>query len=264
MATDTSPPSPVSTAGLDHPVVNAEQWRRARIELMTGEKALTRQLDQLASARRALPWMEITTDYRFTTLDGGEVGLAELFDGRGQLLVYHFMMGPDWEEGCPSCSFWADNYNGTQNHLAHRDTTLVAVSRAPIDAIAAYRRRMGWDFTWVSSLGSRFNYDMGVSFEPEAISAGRPDYNFGTITFGGEEAPGLSAFRRLSPASSEDGGGTSPPRPDRVFLTYQTFSRGLDLLNGAYQLLDMTAKGRDEDSLEWSMQWLHRHDAYPD
>lgn len=255
---------PHSTADLDHPVVDAQQWRRARLDLLAEEKALTRHRDELTSARRRLPWLEVTADYRFTTLEGDDVGLVDLFDGRSQLLVYHFMMGPDWEEGCPSCSFWADNYDGTEIHLAHRDTTLIAVSRAPIEAITAYRRRMGWNFTWVSSLGSRFNFDMGVSFLPDQVASGEPSYNFGTTVFGGEEAPGLSAFRRLPSRQTTSDERAPQPGADRVFLTYQTFARGLDIANGAYQLLDMTAKGRDEDSLQWPMQWLHRHDAYPD
>ena len=202
-----------------------------------------------AEARRDLPWTEITTDYRFDSPDG-EVSLAELFGDRGQLLLYHFMMGPDWAEGCPSCSFWADNYNGTMVHLAHRDTAFAAVSRTSVDNIEAYRQRMGWDFRWVSSLNSSFNFDMGVSFTPEQIESGEPLYNYGTQVFAGEEAPGLSTFVR-----GDDG---------RIYLTYQTFSRGLDMLNGTYHHLDLMAKGRDEDDLEWSMQWLHRHDAYPD
>jgi len=232
----------------DHPVVSPEEWKAARLTFLAREKAFTRERDALSAARRELPWSEITADYRFDTSDG-EVSLAELFGDRRQLLVYHFMMGPDWTEGCPSCSFWADNYNGTMVHLAHRDTAFAVVSRTSVDNIEAYRKRMGWDFRWVSSLNSTFNFDMGVSFTPEQIASGEPLYNYGTQVFGGEEAPGLSTFVR-----DDDG---------RIFLTYQTFSRGLDMLNGTYHHLDLTAKGRDENDLEWSMQWLHRHDAYP-
>ncbi len=234
---------------VDHPVVSPDEWRAARLAFLDREKAFTRERDALSAARRDLPWTEITTDYRFDSPDG-EVSLADLFGDQSQLLLYHFMMGPDWEEGCPSCSFWADNYNGTLVHLAHRDTAFAAVSRTSIDNIEAYRQRMGWDFRWVSSLNSSFNFDMAVSFTPEQVASGEPLYNHGTQVFAGEEAPGLSTFIR-----DDDG---------RIFLTYQTFSRGMDMLNGAYHHLDLMAKGRDEDNLEWSMQWLHRHDAYPD
>ena len=232
-----------------HTTVEAEQWRQARTEFLEQEKAFTRQRDALSAARRELPWLEITEDYRFDTPDG-EVTLADLFGDRHQLLLYHFMMGPDWEEGCPSCSFWADNYDGTQVHLAHRDTAFVVVSRTSVDNIEAYRNRMGWNFRWVSSLNSSFNFDMGVSFTPEQVASGEKLYNYGTMAFGGDEAPGLSTFIR-----DDDG---------RIYLTYQTFARGLDMLNGTYHHLDLMAKGRDEDNLDWSMQWLHRHDAYPD
>jgi len=236
-----------------HTVVDQSQWQEARVGLMEREKAFTKERDALSAARRDLPWLEITADYRFDSPDG-EVTLADLFDGRDQLLIYHFMMGPDWDEGCPSCSFWADNYDGTEVHLAHRDTAFAVVSRTSVDNIEAYRRRMGWSFRWVSSLNSPFNYDMGVSFTPEQVASGQPLYNYGTIPFGGEEAPGISTFVR---ETGQDG-------DDKIYLTYQTFARGLDMLNGTYHHLDLMAKGRDEDNLEWSMQWLHRHDAYPD
>ncbi len=231
----------------NRPIVDPATWRQARAEFMEREKAFTRERDALSAARRELPWLKIDDNYRFTTADG-EVTLTELFDGHSQLLIYHFMMGPDWEEGCPSCSFWADNYDGTQVHLAHRDTALVAVSRCPIATIEAYRARMGWEFTWVSSLNNSFNADLGVSFTPEQVASGDLLYNHGTAPAHGEEMPGISTFVR---------------RGDDVYLTYQTFARGLDMANGAYHLLDMTAKGRDEGNLGWSMEWLHRHDAYP-
>lgn len=231
---------------MEQVVATMEEWMAARVEHLAAEKAFTRQRDELSRQRRALPWVEITAGYVFDT-PGGPVPLSELFGTHHQLLVYHFMMGPDWVEGCPSCSFWADNFDGVDVHLAHRDTALVAVSRAPIDEIEAYKRRMGWTFRWVSSAPSRFNFDMGVSFDPGDDTA---TYNFGTQTNYGEESPGMSAFYR-----QDDG---------RVFLTYQTFSRGLDMINGAYHMLDLTARGRDEDGLDWSMAWLHRHDAYPD
>lgn len=198
--------------------------------------------------RRSLPWRAVEKDYRFDTTDGPRT-LSELFGDNNQLIIYHFMMGPGWVEGCPSCSFWADNLNGIGVHLAHRDASLVAISRAPLDEIRRYQERMGWSFPWHSSFGSDFNFDFAVSFTDAQIEAGETAYNFGTQGVS-EEMPGLSVFRKL-----DDG---------QLVLTYQTFSRGLDMINGAYHLLDMTSKGRDEDDLEWSMAWLHRHDAYPD
>lgn len=227
--------------------VSREDWLVARKALLVKEKALSRLRDDLARERRELPWVRIDNAYAFEGPDG-HLTLPDLFDGKSQLLVYHFMMGPDWEEGCPSCSFWADNYNGVDVHLAHRDTALVAVSRAPLARIEAYRKRMGWTFRWVSSAGSDFNYDFGVSFDPAQRVEGEPNYNYGSTTFGGDEAPGLSAFRR-----GDDGA---------VYHTYSTYSRGLDVFNGAYQMLDVTSKGRDEAGLPWSMAWLKRHDRY--
>ena len=228
-----------------NPIVDKEAWQEARLKHLAAEKVLTQQRDELSRQRRELPWLEVTENYLFDT-PGGPASLADLFAGEQQLLVYHFMMGPGWVEGCPSCSFWADNFNGVDVHLIARDTALVAVSRAPIGEIEAYKDRMGWDFRWVSSAPSRFNFDLGVSFDPGDETA---TYNFGTQTNYGEESPGMSAFYR-----QDDG---------RIFLTYQTFSRGLDMINGAYHMLDLTALGRHEENLEWSMAWLHRHDAYP-
>ena len=226
-------------------IADRDTWLAARHELLEAEKAATRHLDEVAEMRRALPWVRVDDGYTFDTHDGTKT-LADLFDGRGQLVVYHFMMGPEWEEGCPSCSFWADNYNGIDVHLAARDTTLVAVSRAPLAAIDAYRSRMGWSFDWVSSAPSSFNVDYSVSF-PE----GHRDnamYNFAPVTEPPEEAHGLSVFAK------DD--------TDAVFHTYSTYGRGVEAFNGAYQLLDMTPKGRDEDDLPWTMAWLQRHDRY--
>ena len=172
-----------------------------------------------------------------------------MFEGRGQLLVNHFMFGPGWEEGCPSCSFWADNYSGTEMHLAARDTTLVAVSLRHLPELQAYQSRMGWSFPWYSSSTNSFNHDLGVSFTPEQMASGEKLYNYGTLQPFADESPGMSIFAR-----SDD---------DRVFLTYQTFSRGLDMLNGTYHMLDLTPKGRDEQDLPYGMAWLHRHDQYP-
>ena len=228
-------------------IVDRAEWIEARLAHLADEKEFTRRRDELSRQRRALPWVEVNADYTFESRDG-ERTLAELFDGRSQLLMYHFMLGPGWEEGCPSCSFWADNYNGTDMHLAARDTTLVAASRSPLDEIEAYKSRMEWTFPWYSALGSDFNYDMGVSYSPADIAAGDALYNFGTQPAFGEELPGISVFNR-----TDDG---------RICLSYQTFSRVLDMLNATYHLLDLTPKGRDEENLDFSMGWLRRHDAY--
>jgi predicted dithiol-disulfide oxidoreductase (DUF899 family) len=219
-------------------VATREEWLRARLDLLQAEKELTRQRDELSRRRRALPWVRVDKDYRFDAEDGPR-SLDELFDGRSQLLVYHFMFGPEWPEGCPSCSFWADNFDGIGVHLAHRDVTFLAASRAPLPRLLAYRSRMGWTFPWVSSSGSDFNLDFGVSDSPI--------YNYTPSDSPQEELPGLSAFAQ---------------RDGEVFHTYSCYARGLDAFNGAYQLLDLTPKGRDEDGLESPMAWLHRHDAY--
>lgn len=229
--------------------VSREEWKRARIELLAEEKAMSRSLDALARKRRELPWVVVDKNYEFSGLAGKE-SLADLFAGRKQLLVYHFMYGPDWDEGCPSCSFWADNYNGIDIHLAHRDATLIAVSNTSLENIEAYRQRMGWQFKWVSSLGSDFNRDFHVTFSLEEIEAGEADYNFTRQSFPSTEAPGLSVFVR-------DHDGT-------VAHSYSCYARGLDIFNSAYQLLDMTPLGRNEDGLPYSMAWLRRHDQYED
>ena len=226
---------------------NRSAWREARLGLLEREKEHTRLGDELAQARRALPWVPVEADYVFDT-PTGSAGLKDLFAGRSQLLVYHFMFGPDWDSGCPSCSFWADGFNGIDLHLAHRDTSFVAVSRAPLPTLLAYRDRMGWRFPWVSSGGSDFNLDFHVSFDPGRHTASA-EYNFQPIA--GEddrEMPGLSAF------ALDDTGA--------VFHTYSCYARGLEAFNPAYQLLDLTAKGRDEEGLPWTMAWLHRRDEY--
>ena len=225
-------------------IVSRAEWLEARKAHLAKEKEFTRARDELARQRRELPWVRVEEPYTFDAAEG-RVSLGDLFGGKGQLLIYHFMMGPDWEEGCPSCSFWADNYNGVDVHLAHRDTALVAVSRAPLAKIDAYKKRMGWTFRWVSSAGSDFNFDYDASFRPDEEGL---RYNFGTIKPFGEETPGISAFRR------GDGG--------EVYRTYSTYARGLDMLNGAYHLLDLTSKGRDEQDLPWPMAWVKRHDRY--
>ena len=230
---------------LNTPIVSPDEWRAARLELLKKEKEFTRARDELSRARRALPRVKIDKQYAFQT-DDGERTLVQLFDGRSQLVMYHFMFGPDWEAGCPSCSFWTDSYNGAGIHLAHRDTTFTLCSRAPLDKLQAYKKRMGWDLPWVSSFGSDFNYDFGVSFTPEQ-QANVGDYNFGTQSQVEEELPGISVF-------FEDGGD--------VYRTYSAYARGIDALNITYQLLDVTPKGRDEDGLPFAAAWLRRHDEY--
>ncbi len=222
-------------------VVSKDEWVAARKALLAEEKAFTRQRDALSARRRALPWLRIDKDYRFEGPDGVET-LAELFGGRAQLVVQHFMFHPDWESGCKSCSFWADSFDRAVDHLARRDTSFVAVSRAPLATLEAFRRRMGWSFKWVSSHGSDFNYDFDVSFTPEALDGGTVYYNFEETTFPAPEAPGISVF-----ATGDDGA---------VYRTYSTYGRGLDMMNATYQLLDLTAKGRDEDGLSYPMEWV--------
>ncbi len=244
--TEQAPTTTLSAS--DHQIVDRAAWLAAQQAHLVEEKAFTREREAMAASRRELPWLEITEPYLFDT-PTGETDLVGLFDGKTQLVVYHFMFGPDWDEGCPICSFWADNYNGTPIHLAHRDTAFTAISRASIDQITTYKNRMGWDFRWVSSGRTDFNYDLGVSATPEDLEAGAKTYNFGTAQPMGPESAGVSVFAR-------DG--------DRVFLTYQVFARGLDLFNGTYHLLDLTPKGRDEAVLPWPMAWLDRHDSYAD
>ena len=231
-----------------HSVVSNQEWTKARKALLEKEKALTRQRDELARERRELPWEKVTKDYIFEGPEGTQ-SLDDLFAGRAQLIVYHFMYGPDWEEGCPSCSFWADNFEGIAIHLAHRDATLVAISRAPYELLAAYRRRMGWTFPWYSSQGSDFNFDYHVSYTREQVDSGEAEYNYRQTSVL-EELPGISVFYR-------DEAGD-------VYHTYSTYSRGLDMLNGAYHFMDLLPKGRDEAELPWTMAWLRRHDQYED
>lgn len=232
-----------------HKIVSQEEWLEARKAHLIKEKAFTRQRDQLSRERRELPWVKVEKDYVFQGPNGAE-SLSDLFDGRSQLLVQHFMYGPDWEEGCPSCSFWADSYDGFIVHLAQRDVTMVAVSRAPLEKLKAYKRRMGWSFKWVSSLGSDFNRDFGVSFTPAEMEKGEMTYNYETRGFPADEAPGASVFAK------NDAG--------EIFHTYSCYARGLDMLNGAYHYLDLVPKGRDEDDLPYSMAWVRRHDEYED
>jgi len=190
--------------------------------------------------------VKVEKNYGFDSPQGKET-LADLFGSKSQLLVYHFMLGPGWVQGCPSCSYLADHFDGANIHLAQRDVSFVAVSRAPIAEIDAYQKRMGWKFKWVSSYGTDFNSDFGVSFGKDDVDAKAMAYNYATVEVNSTELPGLSAFIK-------DGGA--------VFHTYSTYARGLDILLGTYNFLDMSPKGRDEDALPWSMAWVRRHDEY--
>lgn len=242
-----SPPASEPTA-TPRPIVPRDQWLAARKALLAREKELTRLRDQVARERRALPWLLVEKNYAFDTIRGRRT-LAELFDGRRQLIVQHFMFGPGWEQGCKSCSFMADHSDGAIVHLAQRDVTLLAVSRASLAEIECFRRRMGWKFDWVSSAGSDFNHDFGVSFTPEERATGAVDYNYTRQPFPSEEAPGISVFIK------DDAG--------RVFHTYSTYGRGVEVMMGTYALLDLTPRGRDEDSLAHTMEWVRHHDRYP-
>jgi predicted dithiol-disulfide oxidoreductase (DUF899 family) len=230
----------------DHTIATHEQWLAARLELLAAEKEFTRQRDALTRRRMAMPWERVEKSYSFEGPDGA-LSLADLFDGRSQLIVYHFMFAPDWEEACKSCSFWADNFNGIPVHLAHRDVTFTAVSLAPLAKIDAYKKRMGWSFPWVSSHGSDFNFDYHASFTPEQIAAGTY-YNYEVQPNKVSEQVGISVFAR-----NERG---------ELLHTYSCYSRGVDMLNGAYHYLDLVPRGRDEDDLQFSMAWLRRHDQY--
>ena len=230
-----------------HKIVSQNEWLAARKAHLAKEKELTRLRDRLAAERQELPWVKVETDYVFDGPDGKET-LADLFAGKSQLLVYHFMFGPDWEQGCASCSYVADHMDGANQHLPHRDVTLLAASRAPFARIEAFKRRMGWQFKWVSSYANDFNYDFHVSFKPEEMAQGEVYYNYVVEAFPSDEAPGLSAFYK-------DENGT-------IFHTYSAYARGLDILVGAYNYLDLAPKGRDEDELPWTMSWVRHHDRY--
>ena len=234
---------------MSHAVVDDTEWRAARQALLIEEKALQRRRDELAAKRRQLPWRVVAKDYRFTG-EEGERTLAELFGDSSQLAIYHFMFHPEWEEGCKSCSFWADSYDRSVTHLAARDARLIAVSRAPLDKLTAYRERLGWTFPWYSSYESDFNFDFEVSFTPKQLATKDGSYNYRDGAVFAEEMPGLSTFIK-----TPDG---------TVHHTYSTYSRGLDPFNTTYQLLDVMPKGRDEDALEFSMSWLRRNDEYRD
>ena len=227
-------------------VISRDQWVSERKKLLEREKELTRLSDEVARERRALPWVRIDKDYVFDTPEGRRT-LADLFEGRRQLLVQHFMLAPGWEAGCKSCSYMADHNDGTTAHLAARDVTFLAISRAPLAEIERFRERMGWQFKWVSSHGTDFNRDFGVTFTPEEMAKGEIHYNYG-IWSPQEEAPGISVFYK------DDAG--------EVFHTDSRYGRGVEVMMHAYNLLDLTPKGSDEDNLGFTMEWVRHHDRY--
>ena len=230
-----------------HEIVSKSEWLQARKQLLAKEKEFTRLRDQLSTQRRSLPWLRIDKKYVFEGPNGRET-LADLFEGRSQLVVYHFMFAPEWDVGCKSCSFWADNFNGITAHLNQRDVTFVAISRAPLPKLQAFAKRLGWTFKWVSSSGSDFNFDFNVSFKPEQVARGEATYNYAPFEEDGPERPGISAF-----AKDESGA---------VFHTYSAYGRGIDMMNTAYQYLDLVPKGRDEAGLPHTMAWVKLRDQY--
>jgi predicted dithiol-disulfide oxidoreductase (DUF899 family) len=228
-------------------VVSSNQWLVARKDLLTHEKELTRLRDEVSRHRRALPWIKIDKEYVFDGPNGKET-LADLFGRCSQLIVYHFMFGPDWEEGCKSCSYLADHFDGANWHLPHRDVAFVAISRAPLSKLQAYKKRMDWRFKWLSSHGNDFNFDFHVSFTKEDEKKNKAYYNYAVGEFINDELPGLSVFYK--------------DKNGAVFHTYSTYARGLDILVGTYNFLDLVPKGRDEDHLDFTMDWVRRHDEY--
>src|SRR2546425_4759588 len=232
---------------MDHHVVSLEEWLSARTAFLAKEKEFTRLRDELSRQRRELPWVGVDKVYAFDGPTGKET-LAELFEDRSQLIVYHFMFSPAWDEGCKHCSFWADNFNNIGVHLNHRDTTLVAISRAPLSKIERFRKRMGWGFKWVSSSKNDFNYDYHVSFTPEEIRRRTAFYNYSKTDPGDTDREGVSVFYKDKNGS--------------VFHTYSSYARGIDMLNGTYHFLDLVPKGRDEDGLESPQAWVRHHDRY--
>jgi predicted dithiol-disulfide oxidoreductase (DUF899 family) len=228
-------------------IVSRDEWLAKRLVLLEAEKALDHRRDEVSKARRELPWVHVESEYEFEGASGS-VSFSDLFGERRQLIVYHFMFAESWDAGCPSCSYLADHFDGMLAHLTQRDTSFVAVSKADIDKIQAYQLRMGWQFPWVSSTSNTFNRDYEVSFNPEDLAQG-VRYNYrDNVAFPMEEAPGVSVFIR-----DEQG---------KIFHTYSTYARGLDHLIGTYQWLDLTAMGRDEDELPFTMAWIRRHDEY--
>jgi predicted dithiol-disulfide oxidoreductase (DUF899 family) len=240
----------MSTRTVDNPkVVSREEWLAARKKLLAKEKRLTRERDAIAAERRQLPWVKVEKNYVFDSPSGKKT-LADLFEGRSQLIVYHFMFGPEWKEGCPSCSFNMDHTDGALVHLGQRDVSFAAVSRAPLSKIGPFKKRMGWTFSWVSSYGTDFNYDYQASFAPEQIAKGKVEYNFDLVEFPSAEAPGISVFYK-----DKDG---------NIFHTYSAYARGSENTVNTYNYLDLAPKGRDEDELPFTMSWVRHHDRYQD
>jgi predicted dithiol-disulfide oxidoreductase (DUF899 family) len=231
----------------DHRIVSREEWITARKALLQREKESTHLNDRISAELRALPWVKVEKNYAFDA-PGGKVALGDLFEGRSQLALYHFMFGPDWKEGCPSCSYVSDHFDGTLPHLAARDVTLVAVSRAPLAKIEAFKKRMGWHFRWVSSFGTDFNHDFHVSFTKENLAQGEVNYNFKMQEFPSEEAPGMSVFYKNATGD--------------ILHTYSTYGRGVEQLMGTYRILDLMPNGRHEDGLAFPMEWVRYHDKY--
>ncbi len=230
-------------------VVSRQEWLLARKEYLAKEKEFTQLRDQLSQQRRELPWVKVEKEYSFDGPSGKET-LSELFAGRSQLIVYHFMFHPSWDEGCKSCSFWADNFNGVIVHLNHRDVTMVAISKAPLDKLEAIKKRMGWNFKWVSSFETDFNRDYHVSFTPAEMEKGEMYYNYKMGKFPREEGPGISIFHK--------------DKSGNIFHSYSCYARGLDMLNGAYHYLDLVPKGRNEAGLSYPQEWVRHHDKYDD
>ena len=247
MKTETMEPEIDASETNPSKLVSEAEWLVARKDLLTREKELTRLRDEVSRHRRELPWVKIEKEYVFDGTNGKET-LADLFEGRSQLIVYHFMLGPGWEEGCKSCSYLADHFDGANWHLPHQDVTFVVVSRAPLSEIERFKNRMGWHFKWLSSHANDFNFDYHVSATEGDQAKGKMHYNYKTQELMSEEMPGLSVFYK-----DENGD---------VFHTYSTYARGLDILVGTYNFLDLVPKGRDEDQLDFTMDWVRRHDEY--
>jgi len=231
----------------NHPVVGVQEWLEKRKQLLAKEKEFSRLRDELSAARRELPWERVEKDYVF---DGptGKQTLGDLFDGRSQLVVYHFMFAPEWDGGCKSCSWWADNFERNVVHLTHRDVTLVAISRAPLEKLEAFRKRMGWTFRWLSTDGNAFAYDYHASFRAEELAAGEVIYNYRQIKLSNTDHTGISVFYR-----DTDGA---------IYHTYSCYSRGVDMMNAGYHYLDLVPKGRDEDGLPYNQAWVRERDKY--
>ncbi|MBV1902352.1 MAG: DUF899 domain-containing protein [Marinosulfonomonas sp.] len=228
-------------------IATRKDWLEQRKNLLEREKEFNRTRDALSAARRDLPWVRVDKDYLFDA-SGGAVSLGDLFGAHSQLVIYHFMFAPDWQAGCKSCSFWMDNFEGTEAHLGARDTALAMVSSAPLETLQKFRARMGWTLPWVSAANTDFNQDYGVTFSQQDIADGKAVYNYDTLKHGAPEMPGISVF-----AKDENGA---------IYHTYSTYSRGLDMLNSAYHILDLTPKGRDENGLPFTMSWLQHRDQY--